>query len=374
MSDPRLYWVGFNLVKGIGAARFRALLDYFGEAETAWKASQADLRAAGLGPKVIETLQQVRSSVSLDRVWDHLQSLGVTLLTWEDEGYPRRLREIDQPPPVLYLRGQILPKDEWAIAVVGTRRITAYGRQVTEEIASLLAHKGVTVVSGLARGVDGLAHQAALQSGGRTIAVLGSGVDTIYPPEHRRLAEKIYESGAVISDYPLGTQPDAVNFPPRNRIISGLSLAVVVVEAGETSGALITARFAAEQGRDVFAVPGNITAPSSVGTNRLIQQGARPLLDSQELLEVLDLTLVTEHIEARTVLPADPVEAMLLSVLSSQPLHVDDIRSQAELPIETVSASLALMELKGMVRQVGGMHYVLVRETGGEYDVEGKNV
>jgi len=370
LSDPRQYWVGFNLVKGIGAARLRALLAYFGDAATAWQASSQALRAAGLSPKLVEAFLRVRAGVSLDQVWDQIQAQGISVLTWEDSGYPRRLKEIDQPPPVLYVRGALLPEDEWAVAIVGTRRITPYGRQVSEEVAGMLARNGVSVVSGLARGVDAIAHQAALNAGGRTIAVLGSGVDRIYPPEHRRLAERIMERGALVSDYAPGTPPEGVNFPPRNRIISGLSLAVIVVEAGERSGALITAGFAADQGREVFAVPGNIRAPQSVGTNRLIQQGARPLLDHREVLEALDLTLVNQHRAARTALPADDVEAQLLAVLSQEPLHVDEIRNQTEMPIEKVTATLALMELKGMVRQVGGMQYITVRETGEGYQVD----
>ena len=231
----------------------------------------------------------------MDKVWEKLQAGSIQVLTWDDEAYPRRLKEIDQPPPVLYLRGNLLPEDEWAVAIVGTRRVTAYGRQVAEELASVLARNGVTVISGLARGVDSIAHQAALNAGGRTIAVMGTGVEQIYPPENRRLAEQMLQQGALVSDYPLGTPPDGINFPPRNRIISGLALAVVVVEAGLTSGALITASFAAEQGREVFAVPGNITAPQSQGTNRLILDGATPLLSPQQVLEALNLTMVTEH-------------------------------------------------------------------------------
>jgi DNA processing protein len=369
LSDPRKYWVGFNLVKGIGAARLRALLAYFGDAASAWQAPPQALRAAGLSSKLIEAFLQVRAGVSLDQVWDQIQTQGIGVLTWDDADYPRRLKEIDQPPPVLYVRGALLPEDEWAVAIVGTRRITPYGRQVCEDIAGMLARNGVAVVSGLARGVDAVAHQAALNAGGRTIAVLGSGVDRIYPPEHRRLAGRIIERGALISDYAPGTPPEGVNFPPRNRIISGLSLAVIVVEAGERSGALITAEFAADQGREVFAVPGNIRAPQSMGTNRLIQQGARPLLDHREVLEALDLTLVSQHRVARTVLPADDVEAQLLAVLSQEPLHVDEIRNKTEMPIEKVTATLALMELKGMVRQVGGMQYITVRETGEGYQV-----
>jgi DNA processing protein len=217
--------------------------------------------------------------------------------------------------------------------------------------------------------VDVIAHQTALKVGGRTMAILGSGVDRIYPPEHRALAEQMMERGAVISDYAVGTPPDASNFPPRNRIISGLSLAVVVVEAAETSGALITAEFAAEQGREVFAVPGSILAPQSKGTNRLIQKGAQPLLTPADLMQALDLTRMDSQKSARKVLPADETESRLLNVLGNEPLHVDEIRNRAELPIEKVSAALALMELKGMVRQVGGMNYVSVREERSDYSV-----
>jgi DNA processing protein len=251
--------------------------------------------------------------------------------------------------------------------------VTPYGRQITEELSSFLAANGLTVISGLARGVDAIAHQAALKAGGRTIAVLGSGVDKIYPPEHRGLAEQMMERGAVVSDYAPGTPPDASNFPPRNRIISGLSLAVVVVEAGETSGALITAEFGAEQGREVFAVPGSILAPQSKGTNKLIQKGALPLLSVKDLMQALDITRVGEQKAARKIMPSDATEAKLLSVLGTEPLHVDEIRNQSELPIEKVSAALALMELKGMVRQVGGMNYVAVREGQADYNVDTLN-
>ncbi len=362
MTDSRLYWVGFNLVKNIGAVRFRALLNALGDAQTAWNASPSDLLQAGLSPKIVENVLKARSQVSLEQVWKRLQDLGIQTVTWEDETYPSRLKEIDQPPPVLYVKGDLLPEDEWAVAIVGTRHVTAYGRQVTEEIAAFLAANGVTVISGLARGVDSIAHSTALHSGGRTYAVLGSGLDRIYPPEHRTLAEDIAAHGALVSDYPPGTEPAGVNFPPRNRIISGLSLAVIVVEAGDKSGALITASFAAEQGRDVLAVPGNIHAPQSKGANRLIQQGAHPILDPQDILEVLNLTMVAEHRTARTALPSDPVEARLFGLLGAEPLHVDELHLQTGMPIEAVTAALTMMELKGMVRQVGGMQYIALRE------------
>lgn len=368
MVDQWMYWVGFNMVKGIGAVRFKTLLEAFGSAEAAWNASPQALQDAGLSAKIVEAFQRVHKGVSLEQVAERMQNLGIQVLTWDDEAYPRHLKEIDQPPPVLYVRGNLSPEDDWAVAIVGTRKVTAYGRQVAEEMGASLARNGVTIVSGLARGVDSIAHQAALASGGRTLAVLGNGVDLVYPPENRKLAAQIMEQGALVSDYAIGTQPDGQNFPPRNRIISGLSLAVIIVEAGDTSGALITATFAAEQGRDVFAVPGNINAPQSRGTNRLIRDGAQPLLSPQDVLEALNLTMVTEHQAARVTLPSDPVEARLYKLLSQQPKHVDEIRAEASLPIETVSATLAMMELKGMVRQVGGMNYVAVRETPASYE------
>jgi DNA processing protein len=368
MNDKR-YWIGFTLVKGVGAVRFQHLLEHFGNAEFAWEASPAELAEAGLSLKLIERLVALREKVDLSRIWDQIQSKDIQVLTWLDEAYPQRLREIEQPPPVLYLRGELSAEDDWAVAIVGSRRVTPYGRQVTEEIASFLAANGVTVVSGLARGVDALAHKAALKAGGRTLAVLGSGVDRIYPPENRALAELIFERGAVMSDYAPGTPPEASNFPPRNRIISGLSMAVVVVEAGETSGALITAEFAAEQGREIFAVPGNILAPQSKGTNKLIQQGALPLLSADDIMQALNLTRVGQHKAARKALPADAVEAKLLTTIGEEPLHVDEIRNQTGLPVEKVSATLVMMELKGMVRQVGNMHYVAVREVQSGYSV-----
>ncbi len=369
MNDDKRYWIGFNLIKGIGAVRMQALIQHFGDLEVAWKATPAELAQAGLSLKLSERIVQARQSIDLERLWAKIEAQGIQVLTWEDEAYPQRLKEIDQPPPVLYLRGDYLTDDVFAVALVGTRRVTPYGRQITEELSAFLAANGITVVSGLARGVDAIAHQTALKAGGRTIGVLGSGVDRIYPPEHRALAEQMLECGAIISDYAPGTPPDASNFPPRNRIISGLSLAVVVVEAGETSGALITAEFAAEQGREVFAVPGSILAPQSKGTNKLIQNGALPLLCADDLMQALDLTRLGEHKAARKIIPTDETEARLMDVLGDEPLHVDEIRNRAELPIEKVSAALALMELKGMVRQVGGMNYVAVHGVQSDYFV-----
>jgi DNA processing protein len=367
IMDEKQFWVGFNLVHGIGAVRLQALIDHFGDAASAWRAPAEELRIAGLGSKVTERLLEIRQAVDLEKLWEKITAQGIRILIWDDELYPPRLKEIEQPPPVLYVRGDLLPEDHFAVAIVGTRKVTPYGRQITEELSAFLAANGVTVVSGLARGVDAVAHAAALKAGGRSMAVLGSGVDRIYPPENRALGEQLIARGALVSDYPVGTAPESFNFPPRNRIISGLSLAVVVIEAGETSGALITAEFAAEQGREVFAVPGSILAPQSKGTNKLIRNGALPLLTPQDLLQALNLTRVGEQKAARKILPADEVEAQLMQALGDEPLHVDEIREQTGLPVEKVSAALVMMELKGMVRQVGGMHYVAVREVQSGY-------
>mgnify|MGYP003335647202 FL=1 len=372
MREDQIYWVALNRVKGIGAVRLRSLLDHFGDAQAAWEAQPGALAAAGLTPILIDSLVEVRQQLDLARLAEELDKHHIQVLTWQDENYPRRLSEIDQSPPILYVRGELQTDDEWAVAVVGTRRISRYGRQVAEELGAFLAHHGITVVSGLARGVDAVAHQAALNAGGRTLAVMAHGLDTVYPNEHRGLAEGIMQQGALISDYGVGVPPDSLNFPPRNRIISGLSIATVVVEAGQTSGALITADFAVEQGREVFMVPGNIYAPSSKGTNRYIQQGAQPLLHFDELLQVLDLTQITQHKTARVVLPENSTEALLFGLLGHEPLHINEIGALAEMPIHQVSSTLALMELKGLVRQVGGMSYVAARELPAEYNVEAK--
>jgi len=364
------HWIAFSLVRGIGPAKVRRLLDYFGDLTRAWSATPAELREAELDRRSLDNLLTARDRIDLELVLKRIERLGVQVFTWESPDYPRNLLNIPQPPPVLYVLGTLLPNDEWAVAMVGTRRASPYGREVARDLACGLAASGVTVVSGLALGIDTVSHRATLDAGGRTIAVLGSGLDHIYPAANQKLAEEIARSGAVISDYPLGTRPDSANFPPRNRIISGLSKGVVIVEAPEGSGALITAEFAAEQGRDVFAVPGSILQSSCRGTNQLIKDGVRPVLGVSDILEELNLTLVTERKEARTLLPADETEQKLLTLLSAEPTHVDELGAQSHLPIAQITGTLALMELKGLVRQVGGMNYVTAREARAAYRVE----
>jgi DNA processing protein len=362
MMDSNRYWVGFNLVKGIGAIRFKSLLDHFGSAERAWQAPADVLAQIGLPQKALENLLILRNKDDLDQVWERITEQKIKVLTLLDDDYPPMLKEIAVPPPVLYIRGTLDEGDRFSVAIVGTRRMTNYGHQVTQAQAAHLAANNVTVVSGLARGVDAVAHKAALDAGGRTIAVLGSGVDVIYPSEHRKLAQEIVANGAIISDYAPGTPPEGVNFPPRNRIISGLSMAIIVVEAGERSGALITANFAAEQGREVYAVPGNIDRVQSKGTNALIRQGARPLLNKEEVLGDLSLNQVSAYRQAHLFLPENGLEAELFELVKNEPLHIDEICSQSSISVDRVTASLVMMELKGLVRQVDNMRYQAIGE------------
>lgn len=367
--DARIFWVGFNLVKGIGAVRMQSLESYFGDLELAWNAPITSLIEAGLTPKLSENVVQLRKQVDLEEYWQKIISQDIHVITRNDTNYPRLLNEINQPPPVLYVKGEILLEDEWSVAIVGTRKLTHYGRQAAEEFSKILADHKITVVSGLARGVDAVAHRSALEAGGRTIAVLGSGVDRIYPAEHKNLAENISNRGAVISDYAPGTPPESSNFPPRNRIIAGLSRATIVIEAGEQSGALITAEFANDQGRDVYALPGSIYSFQSKGTNRLIQQGAKPLLDIRDLLQDLQVELIQEHQEMRKSYPLDMFEQKIMDLLSDQPLHVDEITQLSNMPVAQVSSYLSMLELKGVTKQVGGMKYIAVKDQKGEYKI-----
>ncbi|MBM3127171.1 MAG: DNA-protecting protein DprA [Chloroflexi bacterium] len=369
MTDPR-YWIAFNLVPQIGPVKVQRLLDHFGDLETAWRANAFDLNAAGLDKRALENLLAARKKIVLDAELEKIARANVRVLTLDDPTYPQLLKQIDNAPFVLYVKGELLPDDDWAVAIVGTRRATAYGREATRHIVSDLARSRVTIVSGLARGIDAEAHRAALDASGRTIAVLGCGVDIVYPPEHQKLAEQITARGALVSDYPLGTQPEAGNFPPRNRIISGLALGTLIVEGDSATGARITIEYALEQGRETFAVPGNIFQRTSQGTNGMIQRGETKLVTrALDLLEELNLTMVEQHQQARAALPENETESALLKHLTAEPLHIDDLTRETQLPAATVSSTLALMELKGLVRQVGGMNYVVARETQSEYKV-----
>jgi len=370
LNEDIKYWVGFNIIPGIGRVRLTQLENYFSSLEDAWKAAPADLKQAGLDNNSIHAITSWRPRVSLEAEMEKLDCYGVKVLTWHAPDYPPRLKEIYDYPPLLYVRGSLLPQDEWCLAVVGTRRASVYGRQVTEEIVSDLARSKITIVSGLAKGIDSIAHHSALDAGGRSIAVFACGLDVVYPSENANLARSIIQQGALISEYPLGTRPKADNFPRRNRIMSGMSLGVLIVEAGETSGALITANLALEQNREVFAVPGSVLSPASRGTNRLIQEGAKLVRDYTDILEELNLMAVAHQIEIKEVIPASDTESLLLKQLSAEPTHIDEVCRSSGLPISTVSSTLAMMELKGLVKQMGAMHYVLAREVREEYRVK----
>ncbi len=363
MSEVK-YWVGFNMIPGIGRVRFGRLLEYFGDLEKAWHADPAELKSAGLDSRSVQAIAARRPKIELEAAMDRLERYNVNVLTQTNPSFPQRLKEIYDVPPVLYVRGTLTPDDEWALAVVGTRRATMYGREVTERLVTDLAKNKITIVSGLARGIDSIAHRAALAAGGRTIAVFACGLDMVYPAENQKLAREIIEHGALVSDYPLGTKPKAENFPRRNRIMSGLSLGVLVTEAMERSGALITARLALEQDREVFAVPGSILSLSSQGSNRLIRDGAKLVLDVNDILEELNLSMVPqqlEFMEPEELLPENETELLLLKCLSREPLHIDELCRHSSLPISTVSSTLTMMELKGMVNQLGNMDYVIAR-------------
>jgi len=295
-QEEKKAWVAFSVFQGIGPIRFKLLLDYFGSAQKAFKASEKSLREIGLGEKLVKIFLSFRKNFDGNSYFLRLERLGIIVLLAEEETYPKLLKEIEDRPPVLYVKVKQMDRifQEKAIAVVGTRKVTDYGRQVTETITQGLVRAGLVVVSGLARGVDKIAHETTINNGGKTMAVLGGGLDLIYPPEHQDLAKRIVESGgAIVSEFPLGTPAVAGNFPARNRIISGLSLGVVVTEAAQKSGSLITASKAAEQGREVFAVPGPITSPLSAGTTELIKKGAKPVTKIDDILEELEYTRLT---------------------------------------------------------------------------------
>ncbi len=359
------YWVALSGIAGIGQVRITRLKNHFESLEHAWNAPQGKLRQAGLDSRSIDAMLEARAKLCLDGEMAKLEKMGITVLIQEDPSFPPALKEIPDYPPVLYVKGELPAHNEPCIAVVGTRRPTMYGRQVTEEIVTDLCRSGIVIVSGLARGVDTVAHRAALAAGGRTIAVFACGLDIIYPGENARLAATITEQGAILSEHPPGVKPRPESFPLRNRIMSGLSLGVLVVEAGERSGALITAHQAVEQNRDVFALPGSILSPASRGTNRLIQEGAKLVRDCDDILQELNLPPAVQQAEMMDSLPfdVDEVESVILRQLGSQPNHIDEICRASGLTMPQVSSTLAMLELRGIARHAGNMSYVLTRRS-----------
>ena len=357
------YWIAFTRVPFVGRVRIGLLEERFGSLEAAWGASAGELRAAGLDTRVVSAITEVRTKIDPHDELDRVQKAGVDVLTWHDPTYPRLLREIDDLPPVLYVRGELTDDDQRSVTIVGTRKPTAYGKEAARHLSGDLASAGVTVVSGLARGIDGIAHRAALEAGGRTLGVMGSGLDVPYPPEHAGLMRQMAENGAVISEYPLGTKPDARHFPRRNRLLSGLSLGTLVIEAPERSGTFSTIRSALEQNREVLCVPGSIYSPASALTNQMIREGAKLVMNAEDVLEELNLGAATAH---QSPLPGldEPVsgdEAAIYEVLNLDPQHIDDLSRRTEIPVTRVMGALSVMELRGQVRQVGRMNFIRAR-------------
>jgi len=358
------YWIGLKAVPGIGNVAFRRLLERFDTPEAALNAAPGSLAGIrGITPAVIDAIisgQWRRFAIEESR---RLEAGAVRLVTFTSPAFPKSLFEIPDPPPFLYVKGE-LRSSEPSIAIVGSRRATSYGLMTTAKLAGELASHGVCVVSGMARGVDTAAHKGALQAGGRSIGVLGCGVDMIYPPENRSLFDEMAAKGCLVSEFPLGTLPLAENFPRRNRIISGLCSGVLVVEAAEKSGSLITAQYALEHGRDVFAVPGNISFATSRGSNRLIKQGAKLVDCIEDILEELP-GCANVSAEAPLFQPSPrtfaltPKEAAIYELLARSPLHIDDIISQTELTAGEVSSMLLHLELKGAITPLPGTHYAV---------------
>ena len=397
-TDALGYWVALTRVPRLGSARFRLLESFFqGDLSAAWEAPARELQASGVGRAVAQAIVSARETSSPDQELTRLRDAGVSAINWHDPAYPQRLRETDDAPPVLYVRGSLPPVDTPSIAVVGTRHPTDYGYRATADLCSSLAAHGVVVVSGLALGIDARAHKSTLDADGVTVAVLGNGLDTVYPRENLRLAERIVaEGGAIISEFPIGVRPEASHFPRRNRIISGMTLGTLVTEAGETSGTRWTVYHALEQNREIFCVPGSVYSESSRLTNRLIREGAKLVCNVNDILVEIGLESSERQIpldlskngapsntaaktgenggpETARAQYHDPIEcqstaleipdaaeAELLQHIAREPVHIDDLVTLSSRPIAEISGLLTMLELKGLVRQVGTMHYQLV--------------
>ena len=359
MAEDIFYWLALSLTPGVGSIFIKRLLDRFQTPEAVFRAPMKELlEIEGLGEKVAREIQRGPLEKVVEKELVLLKEAGGKMITLRDEDYPMRLKDIYDPPALLYVRGELRREDELAIAIVGSRKTSPYGRWFTEKIGQDLARHGVTVVSGMARGIDSVAHMGALQGGGRTIAVLGCGVDVIYPSENRNLFHQIIEHGAVLSEFPMGSPPEGGHFPRRNRIISGLSIGVVIVQASAESGSLITAGYALEQGREVFAVPGNVGAEGSRGTNQLIKEGAKLVESTEDILEeILPQWKREKEIlpKAETPVPDLSEEEMLLyRLLGESPLHIDAIIRESQLDPGRVSSLLLNLELKGLISQWPG--------------------
>ncbi len=356
--------IALNMLPTMGPVRLRKLLEVFREPQQILAAKRSDLqRVEGVGREVADQISNWESTIDLAAELKRIREFGAAVLTQESPLYPRPLRQIHAPPIVLYVWGELLERDHHAIGVIGARRTTHYGMESAKKLSYQLAYAGLTVISGLARGIDTAAHQGALAAKGRTVAVLGSGLARLYPPENAALAEKIRSgNGAIVSEFPMEVEPDRQTFPMRNRIISGWSQGILVVEAGLNSGALITAAQALDQGRLVYAVPGHINAPSAMGSNRLIQQGAKLVMDAGDILEDLQVLLpemkTPPAAAARPLPPLSDEEQRIYEAIGANETSIDHIAERTKLPSAIVSAVLLQLELKRLVKQLPGKYFV----------------
>lgn len=358
--EDRDYLVGLRYIPGVGAKAVNKLLNHFHTAQNVWQATYHQLKDLdGVGDKFIEEFVEKRDSLNLEAILDNLTKKNIKTTTILDQDYPDNLRLIYDPPPVLFYQGQWDENDSQAFAIVGSRKATVYGRKVAEQFGRELAQHGFVIVSGLARGIDSAAHQGCLAAGGRTIAVLGSGSDVIYPRENIKLAEQIKENGIIITEYPPGTPPWKGNFPARNRIIAGLSLGVLIVEAAIKSGALITADFALESGREVFAIPGPITSPNSQGTNNLIKQGAKLVNQVGDILEEFSAPEASvAAFEQQKLFNLTPDEQAVYNCLSWEPVRIEELIEKTGWTASRVQTVLTFLELSGLIEQLPGRQII----------------
>ena len=354
--------IALNMVPKLGPVRLRRLLDIFETPQRILLAQSNELRGVeGIGPEIADSIAHWETHVDLAAELARIADFGAHVITQADAGYPPLLREIHNPPIVLYVWGELLERDRHAISIVGSRKTSHYGLECAKKLSYQLAYAGLTVVSGLARGIDTAAHQGALAAKGRTVAVLGSGLGCLYPPENQALAEKIAASGAVVTEFPMSVSPDTQTFPQRNRIVSGWSDGLLVIEAGLKSGALITAGQAAEQGRSLYVVPGPIDRSTSMGSNRLIQEGAKLVMGAADILDDLQILLPQkaqlEPTPARAIQLSDQERAVYDSITEGE-TAIDAIIMKSGLPPGTVSSTLFALEMKRLVKQLPGQHFV----------------
>jgi DNA processing protein len=362
MRDDIVSWLILRAIPGIGDIRFRYLIDRFGSSEAVLHASISDLcEAKGIDRKLAQAIIEQKHGIDPEKELATIKQYNASIITYLDPEYPSNLKNIYDYPSLFYIQGTLKPEDSMAIAIVGSRRATTYGALTTRKLAQDLALAGLTVVSGFARGIDSEAHSGALEVKGRTVAVIGNGLDVCYPRENLALRDKIIANGCIISEFPMRTPPEPENFPKRNRIISGLSLGVVIVEASDKSGALLTASHALDQNRLVFAVPGNVTAATSRGTNRLIQQGAKLVTNADDIVVELGLMVESKPEQDKTTSVATslPIEQKkIIEILSTEPMHVDEIATGTDLLPAELAKHLLELELAGFISQVPGKRFV----------------